>query len=199
MVLELYRLSKPFWPDPKLMTVTQHSTLRNHTPHSGLPIQIHEAESGVLSVECSVTIISLGLKRKLTCSGRGWGWWWGWFWVGCPLVSGAACSALWRTVWPVCFAAVSRRSFYQRTCWQTQSQGLLLIQRNRIWWFDVLTLVFYRAHFKLKIFRAKYLATKKTKNVYKIWNNSIQWFMSRPKYGNWCKIYQKPFIKHVDK
>ena len=37
---------------PKLITDTQFSTLGNHTPHSGFPIQIHGAGSGVLSVEC---------------------------------------------------------------------------------------------------------------------------------------------------
>ena len=32
------------------MTVTQHSTLRIHSQHSGFPIQIHGAEYEVLSV-----------------------------------------------------------------------------------------------------------------------------------------------------
>ena len=38
-------------PSPKLMTHTQHSTLRSHTPHSGFP------HSNTLRVECGVLSI----------------------------------------------------------------------------------------------------------------------------------------------
>ena len=67
-------------PDPKLMTITQHSTLKTsdsapciwmgnlkwgriHTPHSGFP------HSYTLSVECWVSIINLGPGLHIS---RGW-------------------------------------------------------------------------------------------------------------------------------